>query len=39
VESADRSRPVFHFDEANTGWTTVPGESSFQLQLSMRYRF
>jgi hypothetical protein len=39
VESADRSRPVFHFDETNTGWTTVPGESSFQLQLSMRYRF
>lgn len=39
VDSPDRSRPVFRFDEHGTGWATVPGESSFQLQLSVRYRF
>jgi hypothetical protein len=39
VDAPGSSRPVFQFDERNTGWTTVPGESSFQLQLSLRYRF
>jgi hypothetical protein len=39
VDADGASRPIFQFDQGNTGWTTVPGESSFQLQLSLRYRF
>jgi hypothetical protein len=39
VESAQTSRPIFRFNSTNVGWTTVPGESEFQLQLALRYRF
>jgi hypothetical protein len=35
---AQASMPVFRFNVANPDWTTLPGESSFQLQLALRYR-
>jgi hypothetical protein len=39
VESAETSRPNFRFNSGAGGWTTLPGESAFQLQLGLRYRF
>jgi hypothetical protein len=33
------SRPVFRFESGAAEWTTVPGQSAFQLQLGARYRF
>ncbi len=39
ADSVASSRPVFRFNDTDVGWTTVPGESAFQLQLAMRYRF
>ena len=33
------SQPIFRFADDAGGWTTVPGESEFQLQLAARYRF
>jgi hypothetical protein len=39
TDSPERSWPLFRFDEANTAWTTGLGEGTFQLQLSVRYRF
>jgi hypothetical protein len=38
-DSPQTSRPVFRFSSANTGWTTSPDDSAFQLQLALRYRF
>jgi hypothetical protein len=37
--SAATSRPIFRFQEENRSWTTIQGESAFQLQLALRYRF
>jgi len=33
------SKPIFHFADEKSGWTTIVGESAFQLQLAARYRF
>ena len=33
------SQPIFRFAGDGPGWTTVAGESEFQLQLAARYRF
>lgn len=33
------TQPVFNFNASAPRWTTLPTESSFQLQLAMRYRF
>lgn len=38
-EPANTSRPIFRFHSDNPIWTTLPSESDFQLQLSLRYRF
>ena len=35
----EESQPVFRFDAGAPKWTTVAAESSFQLQLGLRYRF
>lgn len=32
-------QPIFRFDPATPPWITLPAESSFQLQLALRYRF
>ena len=32
-------QPIFRFADDGPGWTTVPGESEFQLQVAARYRF
>ena len=37
--SAETSQPIFHFNAARAGMTTLPTESAFQLQLALRYRF
>ena len=37
--SAQASRPIVRFDAGDHGWTTLPVESDFQLQLAVRYRF
>jgi hypothetical protein len=33
------SQPIFQFDPRTTPWATLPTESVFQLQVSLRYRF
>jgi hypothetical protein len=33
------SQPIFRFAGDGPGWTTVAGESAFQLQVAARYRF
>jgi hypothetical protein len=38
-EPIETSRPIFRFNAGNGGWTTLPVESAFQLQLALRYRF
>jgi hypothetical protein len=38
-DSPQTSRPIFRFSSTNAGWTTNPGDSAFQLQLALRYRF
>jgi hypothetical protein len=35
----DASRPIFRFHSDAPTWNTLPSESDFQLQLSLRYRF
>jgi len=37
--SGTASQPIFRFAGNGPGWTTVAGESEFQLQLAARYRF
>ena len=37
--SGTASQPIFRFAGDGPGWTTVTGESEFQLQLAARYRF
>jgi hypothetical protein len=37
--SPEESVPVFRFDATAPKWTTLTIESSFQLQLALRYRF
>ena len=37
--TANGSRPIVRFHSDNSVWNTVPSESDFQLQLSLRYRF
>jgi len=37
--SAETSQPIFHFNAARAGMTTLPTESAFQLQLALRYRY
>jgi hypothetical protein len=39
AEPAQTSRPIFRFNTRDPGWTTLPVESAFQLQLALRYRF
>ena len=34
-----QAQPIFRFADDGPGWTTVPGESEFQLQVAVRYRF
>jgi hypothetical protein len=34
-----QSQPIFRFDEQRPDWLDAPAESSFQLQLALRYRF
>jgi hypothetical protein len=38
-QSADGTEPVFRFNAAAARWIELPIESSFQLQLALRYRF
>lgn len=33
------AQPIFRFDPAHVGWTTLETGSAFQLQLTARYRF
>jgi hypothetical protein len=33
------AQPIFRFDLSKPQWTTVPAESAYQLQLSLRYSF
>jgi hypothetical protein len=35
----ETSQPVFRFDPDRPQWTTMTAESSFQLQVGLRYRF
>lgn len=35
----ETAQPVFRFDADRPQWTTMPTESSFQLQVGLRYRF
>ena len=35
----ETSQPVFRFNPNSPRWTILPAESSFQLQLALRYRF
>jgi hypothetical protein len=37
--SGQDARPVFALNPTALKWTTLPNESSFQLQLALRYRF
>jgi hypothetical protein len=37
--SVETSQPIFRFNAARAGMTTLPTESAFQLQLALRYRF
>ena len=39
AEPVQTSRPIFRFNIKYPGWTTLPVESAFQLQLALRYRF
>lgn len=39
AEPVATSMSIFHYNAAGTRWTTPPGESAFQLQLALRYRF
>jgi hypothetical protein len=39
AEPVRASRPIFRFNTSDPGWTTLPVESAFQLQLALRYRF
>jgi hypothetical protein len=36
---AEEAQPIFRFNPTAAPWTTLPAESSFQLQLGLRYRF
>jgi len=38
-ESPQTAEPIFRFDPRTPRWTTLPTESAFQLQVSLRYRF
>lgn len=38
-DPAPTARPIFRFDTTVPRWTTLAGESAFQLQLAVRYRF
>ena len=35
----ETAQPIFRFNPTAPEWTTLPAESSFQLQLGLRYRF
>ena len=37
--SGSGSQPIFRFDATRARWVTLPVESAYQLQLSLRYRF
>jgi len=37
--SVETSQSIFRFDPNAPRWTLLPGESAFQLQLAVRYRF
>ena len=39
AEPVQTARPIFRFDATTPHLTTVATESSFQLQLAVRYRF
>jgi hypothetical protein len=39
AESPQAGEPIFRFDPTTPRWTTLPTESAFQLQFSLRYRF
>jgi hypothetical protein len=39
LEGAGQSEPVFRFVESDTDGFTDQGESAFQLQFGLRYRF
>jgi hypothetical protein len=39
AEPVQTARPIFRFNTSDPGWTTLPVESAFQLQLALRYRF
>lgn len=36
---ASTAQPVFRYDTAAPRWTVLPGESAYQLQFALRYRF
>jgi hypothetical protein len=38
-DAPQASRPIFRFSSTNEGWTTNAGDSAFQLQIALRYRF
>jgi hypothetical protein len=38
-EGTVHSRPIFRFDEGARQWMTLSTESSFQIQVALRYRF
>ena len=38
-DAPQSSRPIFRFSTTSEEWTAHPGDSAFQLQLALRYRF